>query len=332
MPTAITHFEITELPDPNVIESLINAVPIVINTQYPIADQNLLTFERTAAFASRAVSTAFKYKNHDTPNLLESNEAYGSLVWLSVASTPTSANVQQTILNDDVVNLLTELPFNDAVEYIIIVSMTGVRNLIVNGAPAYIGQKISLINLFYSNFTAESLGGGDPYFELTYNVGKGVTTEITDYTLTLDIIALGTLILFSGPTVNNYTEDIDTGGGVIVNYPIIDEFTEIKVQTSHAYGVARVVIDIDSAFLALNAYNLVYVDYNGNQFEEGANIIINADINLDKNGEAVIGIRNYIVVDTGVSKLGDVTLTLTEVNGDPLLVDGVQVQQILTNL
>ena len=62
MPTAITHFKFPTLPDINAVESLINAVPLVVDTLYPIADQNLLTFERTSQFDNLSLKAPFLYK------------------------------------------------------------------------------------------------------------------------------------------------------------------------------------------------------------------------------------------------------------------------------
>lgn len=322
MPNAITHFEILELPDSNVIESLINGNPLVINTKYPIADQNLLSFERTANFTDKALNLYTKYKTHDTPNLLESNEALINLIWNSIETTPSSSNLVIDIVNNQVVNLLDALPLNDAVQFIEIVSMSGLfKNLKSKGFPVISGQQIDIVDLLYTNFTANAEGGGDPYFVLTYLVGKNGTTEATQYTLTLNLDSIGFLAKVGNTGITEYTEDIDTGGGVIINYPVIEEVTILKIQTAYAFGVAQVSMNIESPFLSLNPYNYVAIDYNGNQFEEFDNILIDADVNLDENGAAILVFKNVIVKDTLVPKIGKITVTLNEVNGDNSLVD-----------
>ena len=74
MPTKITHFKFKTLPDPNAVDSLINAVPLVINTPYIITDQNLLTFERTSRFDNLSLAAPCTYMVIDDVNNFESNE------------------------------------------------------------------------------------------------------------------------------------------------------------------------------------------------------------------------------------------------------------------
>lgn len=329
---AITHFEITELPDSNVIDSKIDGVLIVAETKYPIANQNLLTWDRKTPFHNKTINTAFKFKVHDDVNQIASNEALGNLKWVGVSETPASENVTLTILNNDVVNLLEELPLNDAVEFIFISSMTGVQNLSIKNASAYISQKPNIIDLFYSNFTAEDTGGGDPYFLLEYLVGKNGITEATVYNLLLKIISLAVLNISDGPTVESYTQDIDTGGGVFVNYTIKREKTTLEISLGYAHGVANVDIVINSPFLSLNAYNAVFVNYNGDEVKVQANTTINANITLDKFGKGLIVIDNYIVEDTADPKNGNVTITLNSINTNPALVDGTQEEELITAL
>ena len=325
---AITHFEITEIPDTNVIDSKINGAAIIIGNQYPITDQNLLTWERKSAFLNKPINTYFKYKAHNSVGPIVSNEAFGNLKWIGTEPVPESSNVVLTILNGESINLLEELPLNDAVDFIFISSMVGVQNLLVRNSGAYITQQLDIIDLFYSNFTANASGGGDPYFKLNYLVGKEDGVESTIYSLQVNIVSLAILGIISGPTVINSTEDINTGSGV-VNYPTIQETTTLEISLGYALGTANVDIVINSPFLSLNAYNAVYLNYNGSERIEQDNITINADILLDEFGKAQITVKNYIVEDTADAKTGDITITLNSINTDSLLVDGTQSKNLI---
>jgi len=332
MPTAITHFKFPTLPDANAVDSLINAVPIVVDTLYPIADQNLLTFERTAQFDNLSLKAPFLYKVVDNVNNFESNEALIRLGWKGVSANPASSNIVKVINNLDIVNLLDELPLNDVTEWIDIESMTGVPGLLINGKKVFIGQRVAILDLYYADFTALTEGGGNPYFQLGYKVGEEDTAEPTVYTLDLDIVSLAEISIGTPASVSSYNDDFDTGGGLFVEYAVKEETIIIKVDKGYVYGTAAIQIAISSAFLALTQWNKVVVSYDGNETEYFANETINIVLELDSLGIGEIQIVNYIVYENPVPALGQITLTLNDINGDSGLVNGVQIQQVLTNL
>ena len=157
-------------------------------------------------------------------------------------------------------------------------------------------------------------------------------TEVPNYLLTLDIVSLAEIAKISGPTLTYYDEDIEDPPLTFTNYDVTEEESILEITNGYAYSTANVTIIINFAFLSLNTYNSIFLDYNGDQREEFANITINAAINLDKFGKAQIGIKN-VIVDTGAGTAnGDVTVTVDDINGDPLLVNGVQSVQILTSI
>jgi hypothetical protein len=330
MPLAITHFKFTELPDPNAIDSLINAVPIVVDTLYPIANQNLVTFERNVVFDNKALQTFAKYKVHDSTEVLDSNEALVGLLWTGIAANPASANYTAFIINSATVNLLNVLPLNDVTEFIEITGMVGVPNLKLNGVTTYIGQQLTLLDLLYSVFTANSQGGGDPYFQLSYKVGRGVTLEATVYTMDLDIVSLAIITLDMGPYLNNYLDTFDVPPPT--DYNVTEEFSGILVSLGYAYATANVTIIINSAFLGMNAWNSVTIEVNGVETEYFGNTTFSQAVVLDQYGLGLINVNNYVVKDTGGPWAGDITLTLDDIDGNPALVNGVQTYQILTNI
>ena len=328
--TTITHFEITELPDPLVIEALINAVPIVAGTLYPIADQNLLSWERTTTYLNVPLSTVFKYKVHDNVNNFESNEALGKLIWIGSDPDPLSSNLIQVINNLDVKNLLTELPINNAVDFIKITGMVGVLNLKLNGSPVFINQILTTIDLANADFTAEVEGGGDPYFELTYQVGQGVVLDPTIYTYTLDVVSAAE-ISSQTPIVDTRTEDFDVGG-ITIPYTVKEESIIVNIDLGSAYGTAEVTVQIASPFLILNIWNSVAVIADNINEEYFSDTTIITVLELDKFGKSSIEINNFIVYDTIGPKIGQVTITLDSINEDISLVNGSQIEILSTNL
>ncbi len=332
MPTAITHFKFKTLPDPNAVDSKINAVTLVVDTLYPIADENLLTFERTSRFDDLSLETPFLYKVVDNVNNLESNEALIRLGWKGVSANPASSNVSQVINNLDVINLLDTLPLNDVTEWIEIIFLIGIPGLLINGIKAQVGRRLTILDLYYSDFTALAEGGGDPYFQLGYKVGEDNTAEITIYTLDLDIVSLAIIGILTPASLVTFIESFDTGGGLFVDYTVKEETTIVEVSKGHVFGIANITIAILSPFLALNQWNSVTIDYNGIQTEYFANTTVIIAVKLDKLGKGEIEILNTIVFETADPAVGEITITVDDINGDSALVDGVQIQQVLTNL
>lgn len=330
MPAAVTHFSITELPDSNVITSLINGGAITLNTLYPIANESLLTFDRTATFNNKAVNIFFKFKTHDNVNNLESNEALGKLEW-SGANTPASANLTQFINNSDSINMLNILPLNDSVEDIKIISLEGVLNLTLKGLSTYVGQILSIVDLYYTVFNALLEGGGLPYFKMTYQVGKDNVFEATIYDLVFNITASADLDITEGPDVETASEDFDEGG-IINTYVVNEETTTLEVSSGQVYGTAQVRIAINSAFLALNSYNLIEIVYGSEQLEVTSNQTIDIEVDLDILGKADIVITNYAVEVTPDPIIGQITVTLLSINNQAGLVNGSQIVNINTNL
>lgn len=328
----ITHFSISQLPDSNVITSLKNGGAIALNTQYPIAEQNELTFERTAPFNNKPVLAYFKYKVHDPANMLNSNEALGTVKWVGVSAQPDSADVNLTILNNDVVNLLNILPLTDKVEFIVIDSLVGVQNLKINGVQAFVGQRLDTQKLYYADFTAEAEGGGDPYFSIGYLIGNNnVITNPLPFFLNLKIVSAADLNVISGPDIVTYGDDYEVGG-FTNEYTTIEETYQLEIANGYAYATANVTVNIQCAHLSLNEFNEIEINMGNGNYNETANTIINQNILLDKFGKALIDIRTTVVKITSDPAVGTITVTLNSINGQTNLVNGSQIEILSTNL
>jgi hypothetical protein len=257
--------------------------------------------------------------------------ANGNLSWIGISADPLSVDVNQVINNLDVVNLLDILPLNDTVEFIDIISMTGVFELKLNGNLISVGQRLKTTDLLYTIFTALSEGGGNPYFLLVYKVGNSNEITPVNYSLQLNIVSAAILSILFGPSLLIYNDDFDNGG-IITNYTVKEESFIVEVSSGHAFGTAELTITINSDFLSLNAYNNVSINFGSQEFEEYENIVINAILELDKFGNGNINIKNFIVMETNDPAIGNINIQLNSINNDPGLVSGSQILQLLTNL
>lgn len=329
MAATITHFSLPQLPDETIIISLIDGVPVIPGQLYPIADQNLLTFERIAKYNDLSVSKRFQFQVHDTVNNLSSNISGIFIKWIGVSLNPESSDLVEEIFNDDSFTLLEKLPLNDSVEILEINTLVGLsENMKYNGYPVYENQTLDITQLDKTVFTAESNGGGDPYFEMTYYVGKnGTINKSTGYKCRFNLNSLATTSILTGPDLTVYTDTFDVLG-TPTEYTVKDEKYIIEILNGYVFGTAEIEIVINSDFLALNTWN--FVEING--VEYSSNQTLNLSLNLDKYGKAELIIINSIIFDTGDPKNGDITITLNSINANPLLVDSPQTEQLITNL
>ena len=134
------------------------------------------------------------------------------------------------------------------------------RGLTAKAIKPQIGTRLTILDLYYANFTALAEGGGNPYFQLGYKVGEENTAEPTVYTLDLDIITLAEISIGTPAVVDSYNDDFDIGGGVFVEYGVKEELTIIKIDKGYVYANASVQIVINSPFLALTQWNKVVID------------------------------------------------------------------------
>lgn len=331
-----THFKITELPQSNIITSTINGGSIVLNQLYPIEDQSLLSFKKTEVFNDLSINTHFKWMAYDSDNDIYSSVALGDLKWYSTTVTPssTSSDGCELINNSESFNLLSKIFINSAVEFIEILEVTGFNNLKLNNNAVFVGQRLTVIDLFNCIFTAADTGGGDPYLSLSYKVGRDNVTRSTIYNLCFKIDARAELQEVSRNIVFGTFDEFDRNGQPIV-YDTIEETTVFKITKGSLHGTAKMTFNVLSdIFSAVDFYEVPYssitFSYSGREIvkREAGQFI--DDIILDSNGEATLIIKTSIVTEPYISYRGDITITLDEINNDPLLVEGVQSKTIIT--
>ena len=322
----ITHFKIIRLPDPNIIESKIGGVDIVLDNLYPIASQSDLSFVKKPLFDELSVSSLFIWKTINEVENIESNNANCFLIWKNQNSlNPASDNYTSTILNTDVLNLLDVLTFNESVETFKIININGPGILSYKNNPVYSGQQFLVQDLYYMNYTPEVSGGGDPYFELTFDINNGI-----NYLMSLSIVSL-VEISNTPESISNYNNEYDVNG-TTNTYNTINQSFQINFDKAYANSIINLQVDINSPWLSLNDFNNIEISTGSESIEKSENETFNLLISTNYLGVAEMTINNIIVEDTSVDKLGDITLTIIDVNGDVNLVSETKEIILNTNL
>lgn len=330
---AITHFSIT-LPDPNLVDTLIDGSPVVENQQYPIAQQNLLTFSRVALLEGFSISVPFTYKVYDVPNNRESNTANMNVSWFGRVGLPAvSANSRtESIAKSAQIRLIDAITINEATEHINITAITGVPNWKLNGAKLYVGQKLTVAELYYAIFTANDNGGGFPYAEIQFSAGnRNETTAKTDYASTINVDTDVELQKQVDIYDFNYSDEFEDPS--TVTYNVIEQVLVVDITEGLQGGTAEVQIIINSPYLALNSFNKVIIDDgSGIEIEKTADETFNISVSLDLYGKGTFSIKNYIVEDTADPKTGQIDVELLNVDGNTSVVSPTTYQeQMITN-
>ena len=226
MPVAITHFEFTQLPFAGAVTTLVNGVAATTGVLYPIAEQDLVTFERVPALNAADIPLLifFNYRVHDQVNNHVSNTAQGTVYWSPNVGLPSSANDLIVMANGATENLLTNISTNEFTEYIEITSLEGIQNMKLNGVPLSVGQRLTNLEMFQTEFTTEAAGGNTPYFKMQYQVGNTANgLQPTKYEFQINVVVSADLTPITRPLSRVYsTEEFDVLG-VPTTYDVITE-------------------------------------------------------------------------------------------------------------
>ncbi len=321
---AISHFIITRLPDTSVTPK-IGLMSLAINQLYDIAMESNLKFERIPSLDGLYVSENVKFKAYDESLQKYGNEAQIDLTWKEndLGILPTSGVIILEMLNDQSVNLLPTLPINGAVEFIEIVSISGVNNLFHKGSLLAPGQRLEPKEMLEAIYETNLEGGGFPYAVITYKAGRNNISEAVEYTLTVNVISIAEMISIS-QTSETFIEQFDNGAGGIEELPVIYETTLIDIKKGYQGGTAELSFVINAPFLtstSVDKQSEVSIEVNGIEYLNVANGTVNAAANLNENGYAQVKVTSKIVKDDA-SETGQIDVTLLSINQDPALVSG----------
>ncbi len=328
---AISHFIITAIPTSVIPKIGISVVQL--NTLYDIALESSLTFERIPSLDGYYLSESVKFKSYDQSLLKYSNEAVMNIQWKEADGSvvPTSLSSDVLRLNDISESLISLISINSAVEFIEIISVEGVQNLKLNGTLILPGQRLSPKQMINATYTTNSEGGGDPYFTLTYKVGKNNIAEAVVYTLNISVDSLGEMVLLS-QTSTQVIESFDING-IPTDYTVIREVIYVNINKGYQNGTAEINVVINSPFLTTaqpEIQSSVTLDINGVEIEKIANETFNVSLDLDDNGYGQLKITNEIIKDDA-TETGQIDLTLSSINLDPLLVSATNTVSITSS-
>lgn len=319
---AITHFMVTRLPDTRTVVSKVGIDPLEEGVLYPIADQANVTFDRIPALAGLCVFEVGKYKTFDEVEGVYGNEADINLAWKAADGViPGSANHRIVMTNGASQDLLSMLPLNSAVEYIVIDAVQGQGDLKINGRIVVAGDRIDTSDLLFATYTTESSGYADPYCSISYKVGRDDVLQSTIYTTEVAIEGGGETEYAQESTVWGTIEDdgftktrSSTTQTMVIKGPSMGSVT-IKYVNEFTYTN---LVDPNTAVIQVGTTT---VTINGMEYPMVNDSTIEKTVLLNELGEAYISIRQDVSVDKDHQAELKCTGTMLSVNGDPTLVN-----------
>lgn len=303
---AHTRFKITELGQRTTVK--VNALPAILDTWYLAAD--VLTIEKNNPAHYAEPFDVIKYKVGDDDR--ESNIANYTLNCppnLAVPATSSNDTVITTV--DTLHNLIDNIGYSAGVDRIELVSVEGSGNVTFDGFNVYPGLEVFQYDFDKLQFKSD-FGTDDPYQFISYKVGNSTGYNPTVYTLKYSILGSANIELISE------TQVLESGIHKLKDL--------VRVINGRVNGTAKINIDLD---LTPNPWsgggpsvdNIFILNYNNENIEHTANF--NADVDLDLSPQGMSDIYTELYIDNAdIPVTGTITLTLLEINGDPLLVTG----------
>lgn len=320
---AATHFEILKLPNSIYVNSLIGGLPLEENTLYEINLEQSVSFERVNDLDGLAVFGSLEYRTYDEVKDVYSNKAIVNLKWRTPNASliPDSNNATIQMNNGEEIKLIDVLPLNEAVEFIDITAISGVKNLKFYNLNFSTGR-IKVQDLHKAFFKVNNKGGGPEYFKMFYSVGKELgdaAISIFDLIVSVDTIAELKLNTNIDEDIDNYTDTFDVNG-VATEYNVKEQYNRVMITDGFSNGLASVELAINSAFLSLNDWNSVIIQIDGEQHEFFENGVHRLSTKLNVFGHADITLVNKMIENIPNPKLGSLIIKLLTINGDASVV------------
>ena len=308
-----TKFKIVEFGERTIAK--VNGFIAVLDTWYDAADT--LTFHKNNIQQFAEPFDFVKYQVTD--DVLVSNVAVITINFPPNKITdPQSEDVNTEILNDTQYVVSENIPYNNAVDRIKILSFdNAVGSLTFNGSNIYPGFEILQYDFSLLKFNSKK-GTGIPYQQITYQVGNAGGYNPTIYTLQYNIGGLATIDLISQETLN---ED----GITTMSF-------DVKINNGRVNGIAKVnvAVNLSSSAWPVDTENFFNLSYNDDDIENNVNF--NEDFDVDLNGEGFENLFSLLNVNNADFPItGTITLTLLEVNGNSGLVN-IGAAQIIINV
>lgn len=332
----ITHFKILEIPDPNIVITEKQGGVLLLDTLYPVSEQNEISFRRTDSFKELYVNARIKYIMYDSINDFYGNPSFGNIIWKNDNSNPGSENIGITILNTDRPSLIDILQFTSGVEFVIFTEIEKARIYYHGTNPIVLGQKYMVSSLSNIIIKPYDTGGGTPYSRLRYQTGKyGIPPNIDIinpqvYDLITTIVSSASLIEGPSSGLSEYLETFDVGG-TDIEYNVKEQVFDVQIHDGTFQGTAKLNIIVNSPFLSLNQWNNVSFTSGDNVVTMSDNGTFEMDVETDNLGRASILVRNEIIEDTSAAKIGEIQMELISIDGDPNKVSSTKTLTLNTN-
>jgi hypothetical protein len=226
---------------------------------------------------------------------------------------PMSSDATVTINNNQVLNLINHITYNNAVDRIKIISYTNnVGELDFYGTTVYNNKVIMQYDFSELKFTSTT-GIGSPYQKIYFKVGNKDGFSLTTYSITINITGTAELIKL----IQSPDEIVDLGNG---NGYKGTEMT-LRIKNGYINGIAKFKMNVNLSSNAwpVNTENIAMITYNGGNKEVNTNgdTIVNIPIGSTGETNIIFGIAINLV-DLPVT--GTITFTLIDINGNPALV------------
>lgn len=336
----ITHFIIEELPNPAALVTQVNGINAVIDTLYPIALENTLTWTRTDNPAWPAVPLGvMKYKV--TNGTQVSNVAEIDLRFVGHgASIPSSVDVTIARNNNTPIvlglHMLTwfnasKMRFTNLGLVPGTTAMLG--SLKLNGNDVVVNQEVPLTELNNLIYTPLVEGGGIPYAKMSFESGNTFmwdTSLAGNNILTINIGSTAILTHTIG-AVSIDNENVIVNG-VNGNHPVLIEPHTIAITKGHSNRIAEVQFTINSPFLSLNDVNRIVFTVNGVEIEKFVNEVFTIDVPLDELGSANISIDNIAIRNVPTAIVGEVKIDVLKMDGNGFIAIPINEITINTNI
>lgn len=308
----VTHFIIDELPDAAFVTSSIGSDQLFKDTLYPIARESEMAFNRINPLEGYYHSTSIRYRVYDEVSGKYSNPVTSTLKWEEIDLSVLPESMSNTLLMEksEENTLLELLPINETVEFIRIINITGATQL--NNRNKYnVGDDLSPALLHKNKYITNPAGGGFPYYELTYKIGRDGVLEDQEYKMTINVESFAEIEILS----QNSTQDgFEMEDGSIENEVV--KFFNVVVKEGYQNGTAQLEFNINSPFLDAHPDNELQIEINEEEHIFTENGVHNLEANLNNSGAHTIKVRAVMESDAVVN----VDVNLLSINNDPQLV------------
>lgn len=310
---AISNFKITELPTS--VVSKIGSSPVIVDRSYAIGVETDLNFKRIPELENYYLNTKAKYKVFDNELEKYGNEAEIELIWKEQNQSilPTSSDVTLELTNGGSILLLEQLPINQSVEFIEIISLSRSGALSNDNFPIQPGTKLSPEELLQTRYFVPPFGTGIPFFEFEYKVGRNDIVEPNVYNFSVNIPPLAEMEESYYFITDPFIETDDLGN----NFTLVRQKVQFKIRKGASLKKAQLSFELNSPFIETNQFTSTIITLGGQEIEKNISVD-NFDLELELNasGIATIYVENVVAYNQS-PQIGNLKIDLVSIDNNP---------------